>query len=303
MATLLVISFGVNIYFIARLQELPKAINKVKQFSYLSPRVTSDSTSDILIDFLPLRKRLLAVTKSYAQTFAYHFVYLPTGSTLGLNGDVSFSAASLIKLPVVMAYFHQKERLQQNSDKTVMITTDDIDSGYGELWKKGPGTKINLFDAVKMALIQSDNTAVMVLAHNVAKEDFDAVYEGLDIDFKQVDNEAIITAQQYGYILKSLYFSSVLTQKDSQLILSLLTQSNYNDKLVAGVPAGIVVAHKVGQLTDQLFQDCGIVYLPKRPYMLCMVSRSDEKVAAAHMKEVSAEVYDFVSSVNNTTKD
>ncbi|MCX6792023.1 MAG: class A beta-lactamase-related serine hydrolase [Candidatus Gottesmanbacteria bacterium] len=303
LAFCLLVSVGTNVYFFAQNLRSSEFEKSKKTFSYLSPRVLSDNNNDILIDFLPLRTKLHELTQDYDMTFAYQFEYLPTGNSLGLNEDVKFSAASLIKLPVVMAYYHQKERLKQSEDPTVTIAPDDIDKGYGDLWTKGAGAPVNLLDAVRLSLTASDNTAIMMIAHRVEKKDFDAVYEGLDIDFQQVGNEVIITVQQYAYILKSLYFSSVLTQKDSQAILTMLTQTDFRDKLVAGVPAGIMVAHKTGQLADQLFQDCGIVFLPKRPYILCMVSKSDEQSTARRMKDLSKTIYDYVSTVTNETKD
>ena len=70
----------------------------------------------------------------------------------------------------------------------------------------------------------------------------------------------------------------------------------------AGVPVGVVVAHKIGLLNNQLYEDCGIVYVPNRPYILCMVSKSDYKTAVMRMSSLSKTVYDFVANapfVNN----
>ena len=65
--------------------------------------------------------------------------------------------------------------------------------------------------------------------------------------------------------------------------------------LPSGVPKNIQVAHKIGLVTKQIYEDCGIVYVPQRPYILCMVSKSDATVAQQRMHALSKIVYDYVS--------
>lgn len=268
------------------------------KYPYLSKRILQEEQNDYLINFLSLRRQLRVMAASYKDTLAFYFEYLPTGTSIGINEKVEFSAASLIKVPIVMAYYHYKERMGLSTNRTVKIQEDQIDSGFGDLWKRGAGAEITLEEAVRLSLIESDNTAGLVLAGNVPQEDFDDVYEGLDIDFFEEKDEVIITAKQYASILKALYFSSVLTKDSSQQILDLLTATNFHDKLRAGVPKDIPVANKFGLLGRELFQDCGIVYVPKRPYLLCMVSHSNEEVARERMRNISSTIYQFVSETN-----
>jgi len=110
-------------------------------------------------------------------------------------------------------------------------------------------------------------------------------------------NSPVITAIQYASILKALYFSSVLMKSDSEKILDIMTHTKFEDMLLAGVPTTVPVAHKIGLLNDQLYQDCGIVYLPERPYLLCMISKSDEATARKRMSSISKIVYDSVSTI------
>lgn len=269
----------------------------IKKYSFLSKRILLEEQNEILINFLPLRNELRKTVAPFQDSFAFYFEYLPTGTSIGINEKVEFGTASLIKVPISMAYFHYKERLGLKEDLIVTIQENHLDSNFGDLWKRGAGTKISLEEAVRLALVESDNTALLVLAANIPREDFNEVYEGLDIDLKIQDEETIITAKQYSSILKALYFSSVLTKDNSQKILELLAQTKFNDKLPAGVPEGIPVAHKFGILGNELFQDCGIVYVPKRPYILCMVSHSTEDLARERMKSISAKIYEYVIKV------
>ncbi len=271
-----------------------------KKYPYLSKRILTEFPQDILINFLPLRKKIKQTTMSYGDSFAVYFEYLPTGTSIGVNEKNDFLAASLFKLPVVMAYYRHKESSHSESDPKIKLTKDMIDNRFGDLWKKGEGYEINLKDAVRMGLENSDNTAVKALTPQIKEKDFQDVYQGLDINLKIKDSGAILSAKQYASILKALFYSAVLTKDHSEEILNYMTHTEFTDKLPAGLPSGVPVAHKIGvvMLPDyESYLDCGIVYVVRRPYMLCMISKSDEETARIRMKNMSKIVYEYVSGV------
>ena len=82
-------------------------------------------------------------------------------------------------------------------------------------------------------------------------------------------------------------------------MLGLLSQSTFQQGLVAGLPAGIVVAHKFGErgynnptIPDQL-HDCGIVYT-KKPYVICVMTQGTGYDAMAGIiAHISKMVYDY----------
>jgi beta-lactamase class A len=297
---LLIISLLGNVFLFLKPQKTISDTDYLtlrEQYPFLSQRVLiPEYNNEFINNFLPLREQLHTMTDPYKDEFAYYFEYIPTGTSVGLHNDSKFTAASLLKVPVVMAYFRMKEKLGIKEDKTVTLKQADLDSKYGELYKKGVGYPINLGDAVKLTLQQSDNTASLVLAHNTPEEHFTYVYEGLDIEPALVGDEPIITAEQYVSILKALYFSSILNKENSQYILDLLTITEFSEMLPAGVPDNIPVAHKVGLIDEQIYNDCGIVYIPQRPYALCMISKSDRETARARMQAVSQAVYTYIAT-------
>ncbi len=180
---LLVISIAVNVYFFAHPRINNDSKNSFaeeeKKYPLLSKRILQDFPQDLLINFLPLRSKLKDITKDYKDTLALYFEYLPTGTSIGINEKEEFFAASLFKLPVVMAYLHQKERLKKEDDPVVTIAPNQLDDRFGDLWTKGAGYKIGLGEAVKLALTQSDNTAARLLGPFIDEKDFSEIYEGL----------------------------------------------------------------------------------------------------------------------------
>ena len=254
------------------------------RYPLIATRVLQELPIDIVVNFLALRNNLQNETAPWGDSFGMYFEYLPTGTSININGTNEFHAASLFKTPIIMAYYHTGERLGIDNDPTLTLKSDELDSQFGNLWQKGSGYQLKASEAVRLALEESDNTAAKALVSLIGTVDFEAVYQGLDIN---------LTVDKDG---------AVLNIDDSQEILNYLAKSKFPDKLVAGVPPGVTVAHKIGDFVEkngngEAFTDCGIVYIPRRPYLLCMVSKTDEQTARVRMQDISKMIYDFVSSI------
>lgn len=266
------------------------------KYSYLATRVLVDFEKDLLVNFMSLRKQLKTETDEYKGSFSVYFEYLPTGISIGINDRTEFYGASLAKVPVAMAFLKYARRVNLDLDQKVRIEKGDINRTFGDLWQKGEGAEITFTEALGLALIKSDNTAAEILVRRVPREDLLYIYENLDVDYNINEGQVIITTKGYSSILKALYFSSVLDKDDSQYLLDLLTRSDFKDKLRFPIPKEIVIANKAGVFYKDLHQDCGIVYVPRRPYILCMASLSSEAEATKRMIIVSEMVYKYVSS-------
>lgn len=275
----------------------PSLEELTQKYPYLAKRIVADSELDLTVNFTSLRKSSRDLVAPFKDTFAFYFEYLPTGTSIGVNEKNYFNPASLGKVPLAMAFYHDAETGGEKIDKKVTIKSEFIDKNSGSLWKKGAGTEISFEEAIAIMLEQSDNTASRLLAEYVSADDYQEVYKRLDVEFP-VDNNNLITAKGYSSILKSLYFVAVLNKADSEKILDLLTKTEFTDKLVAGVPSNIKVAHKIGFWGENLYSDCGIVYIPRRNYLLCMISKTTEQEAKDRMKSVSGMVYKYISEVN-----
>jgi beta-lactamase class A len=116
----------------------------------------------------------------------------------------------------------------------------------------------------------------------------------------------VITPKGYSSILRSLYLSSYLTENSSNEILEILTQTAFNDKIPASLPSHITVAHKVGIFnspgsTERVFADCGIVYVPQRSYLLCIMTSANEVKATEYMQHLSKMVYGYIVAARANT--
>lgn len=272
------------------------------QYPYLSKRIFTASQNDILINFIPLRTAMREYVNSQDDQIGVYFEYLPSGTSIGVNDNLEINLASLVKIPLVMAIYRQMEKNELKKDDVLTIKKENIDPKFGDLWKKGEGTTLTAEEAIRLSLINSDNTASNVLRSAIPALAIDHVFDSLDIPKDAKGAFHIISPKNYSSILRSLYLSSYLTETSSNEILDILTMTVFDDKIAAGVPKNIKVAHKIGVFSakdapEKTYSDCGIVYIPQRPYLLCIMTKSNEEKAREHMQHISKMVYGYVVAV------
>ena len=77
----------------------------------------------------------------------------------------------------------------------------------------------------------------------------------------------------------------------SEEMIAILKRQKFNEGIPAGVPPGISVAHKTGEIT-KIHHDAAIIYA-KRPYVLVILVRglTQIKDSSALMAAISREFY------------
>lgn len=306
LSLLLIASLLVNVIL-----SLDAFSHRSRQYPYLSKRLFAENPNNIVLNFTSLRQKLNEYVKTTPVRTGVYFEYLPTGTSIGVNEKEVFFTASLIKLPVVMRTYYLVNEGKINADQTVTLEETEIDKGFGDLWKRGAGTKIAVKDLLKAVLHSSDNTAYRALSDLIDnfnsqtndKRSLLDVYNYLDIANDETGGNAGITPKNFSSILRSLYLSAYLPYHYSNEILENMTQSNFNHWLSEPIPDEIKIAHKFGLYSAEpheyaVHSDCGIVYHPKRPYMLCvMVNTFDETTAQKIIREISGMTYDYIRKV------
>lgn len=274
---------------------------KTKQSSYtlLANRIFTDNPNDTILNFAPLRKELRQYFSSLDVNYSFYAEYLPTGTSIKINQDNPMVGASLLKVPVVMNLFYAAEHGQIKLSQKVTMQEGDIDKRSGILWEKGVGSRFTLEKLAEYAIIDSDNTAInMLIGATSSKFDlFQKTIDELDVDIAATNNsQTKLGAQGYSSMLKCLYLSCVNTFSDSQQILKWMTESNSPPRLRAKLPATVKVAHKYGTSGGISESDCGIVYIPKRPYIICVMVGTDSDTANTIIQTASKKMYDYITT-------
>jgi beta-lactamase class A len=157
------------------------------------------------------------------------------------------------------------------------------------------GTKLTLAEAVQEMLVNSDNTSYEMIMRTVPNKALLNVFSFLDIPYDNSVNPTV-TAKNYTSVLKNLYFSSFLSHDDSQAILSLLASSSFDQGLRSYIPESIPIAHKWGiNQKVGVFSDCGIIYYPNDPYLLCIMQRyTPHAPDITALRTISDKVYQYI---------
>lgn len=282
---------------------------KDDQYPLLAKRLFLENPSDVLINFDPLRKDVKQYLNDTGLTHSFYFEYLFTGSNIRAGGNNRLVGASLMKIPIVMDLYKAAELGKLDLDSKVTIPESAVEAApndvqFGNQHGLQPGDSITLREAAKIALVESDNTAAFIVFE--ASKDVlppeDQAINNLDVETRRGEasevNYVLIDSRSYASFLKCLYYSCFLSVDHSQEILGYLTGSADGTRLQAGVPEGVDVAHKIGSFSDITQSDCGIVYVPDRRYLLCVMLDADTETASGHIQKISEMVYNYVTSVN-----
>lgn len=272
-----------------------------RKYNFLSKRILIENPNDIIIDFKPLKKNIddYINQQNGAGKINLYFEYLPTGSSIGFNEDDEVIGASLLKLPVAINIYKLAEEGKVDLDQKIALKQEWLNAGYGTLYQKGEGYKLTVRQAIQYALEDSDNTAAKMLFAILEKQQgsknvnlLSFVDANYDVSASQT---VLIGPQSYSSILKCLYYSCYLSKDHSQQILQYLTQSSAKNRLEKHLPIGTKVAHKIGSYEDDVQSDCGVVYLERRNYLLCVMVKGPDEQASEQIATLSQLVYDSVS--------
>jgi beta-lactamase class A len=129
-------------------------------------------------------------------------------------------------------------------------------------------------------IIYSDNDAAQLLIENIDPGKLVKIYTDFGIELPDAEPSGTqVDVKTYAGFFRILFNASYLNRDNSEKALKLLSQVEFKDGLVAGVPGNILTAHKFGERigdgNQQQLHDCGIVYYPGHPYLLCVMTRGN----------------------------
>lgn len=284
-----------------------------KDFSYGKTVYTVRKSS-----YAPFRQELISLIDSEKEAGAVlavsvFFRDLRAGPTFGINDFENFAPASLLKVPLALAYLRFEEENPGILESVIRYTKDgDI---LEQTFKPSKSIKKNETYTIEEILFHmvaySDNVSFGVLSDYIKTlpnggKFLSQVYQELGVINPRDAAQESVTVHGYASIFRQLYNVSYLNVELSEKLLSWLAQSDFKEGIVAGVPASVKVAHKFGerliveQSTDKEIKqlhDCGIVYFPNNPYILCIMTRGREwKDLTRVIKTISEKIYKEVES-------
>lgn len=283
-------------------------------YKYIDPLLTCEiGTEEAFTDLTPLRNAVTdaiarAKEKGNAKEVSVYFRSLTNAHWFDINPETTYSPASLLKTFVMMAFYKESRDLNDPNmlNRQILFKGDSAHDNPGEeIPHLTNGKFYSINDVIKQMIVYSDNDALNTLTDNFdpqTTQSLSEIFSDLKINSPLTDERSYeMTVNQYAMVFRVLYGSTYLSRRLSEQALGTLAEAHFKDALAAGVPAGMAVAHKFGITTLPAtattpalpeLHDCGIVYYPGHPYILCVMTQgADFPHLESTIKDISAVTY------------
>lgn len=268
-----------------------------EKYPWINPDIDCQATDKMSDQIEAFRKAVQKVVEDAEATqhikrAAVFYRDLDTKRWFGIDHHEEYYPGSLVKLPLAMGFYKMAElRPDVLRQKITIPKTDTVEGNTDQHYQPQdplqPDVSYTVEEMIRHMLVYSDNAPFGSLM-NFGAAFIEKAFN--DLGVRQIRLEDKVTGwtssvSTYAGALRSLYNTSYLQSESSNFILDLLTQSTFREGIVAGVPEGVKVAHKFGEGTgtdeqggvlSYTLNDCGIVYKPAHPFILCIMTEGND---------------------------
>lgn len=223
------------------------------EYDLISPLLECDSFESTELSYFDeeiKEKAELLMQNGTIDDISYYFRDLNNGVWIGIDENEKFAPASLMKLPLMISYFKQSEEEPGILSQAYVFGINDDNYQKQNIIPEqvmSIGNEYTAEDLIYRMIVFSDNSALRILLKNSGNFGM-RVFDDLGIEVPESDNEEdFIDVRTYSRFFRVLYNASYLSLEDSNKALDILSQTQFKDGLVAGVPSNVVVAHKFGE--------------------------------------------------------
>lgn len=230
--------------------------------------------------------------------------------------DIPFHAASTMKIPVMIELFHQVREGKLRLDDPLPVKNEFQsivdgssyslsagDDSEGDLYKAAGHTR-TLAQLCEAMITISSNLATNLLIEKLGVENIRAQVtllhaEGMQLLRGVEDGKAYqeglnntTTARGLLVLLRAIADGKAVDKVASRQMIEILKRQKFHEAIPAGLPPGIPVAHKTGEIT-KIHHDAAIVYA-KEPFILVILVRgmAEQKDSSALMAKITRLLYD-----------
>lgn len=191
------------------------------------------------------------------------------GKYVDINSDKQYSAASIIKLPVLVRLFKSIEAKQLTIFDEMLLTDYYQSSGSGNLQFAQTGRRYSMDQLARTMIQDSDNTSTnMIMSKlggmddiNIGLRDWGISKTYVRTWLPDLQGTNKTTAADMAKILYNLDNPGFLNINSREYIIDYMSHVKNNRLIAAGLGEGALFVHKTGDIGTML-GDAGIVYAP-----------------------------------------
>ena len=248
---------------------------------------------------------------------AVAFRTLDGRESLLIQPDVEYHAASTMKVPVLIELFRQARAGALSLDDRLPIinefhsivdgrvyTLDVGEDSDADVYKH-IGGRMSYRDLAEAMITVSSNFATNLIIEKLGAANIQRTIDALGASGVHVlrgveDDKAFqkglnntTTARGLLTLMEKIAGGEAVDKASSEEMLAILKRQKFNDRIPAGLPPGVAVAHKTGEIT-RIQHDAAIVFAD-RPFGLVILVRGlqDPKQGAALAAEITRVLYRF----------
>jgi len=263
----------------------------------------------------PARSEIEKLIRDSGAEVGLAFQTLDGKQQLFLNDDKSFHAASTMKIPVMIELFAQVREGTIHLDDPLPVKNDFKSIVDGSPYKldvtddsdadvyKAVGTTWTLRQLCEAMITHSSNLATNLIIEKLGAENIQHRVASLHAEGMVVlrgveDNKAFAagknnttTARALLTLLQAIATNRAGDPDSCREMMEILKRQTFNEAIPAGLPKGIPVAHKTGEITG-VHHDAAIVLAP-RPFVLVILVKgiNDRDKSSALMASITRVVY------------
>ncbi|WP_144513771.1 serine hydrolase [Bacillus sp. FJAT-22090] len=232
-----------------------------------------------------------------------------------LNGEELFYAASVIKVPIMVAVFSAAEKGEFKLSDQLLLKEEECVGGSGVLQHLTPGTLLSIQDIVMLMIIQSDNTATNILIDLVGVEAIAQTMKEAGMEKSTFYNKLMlstpppkgynqITPNDVAKLLKSLTTGTLVSPHASEQMIDIMKKQQMNECLPEKLPSvysnfndGMTpweLSHKTGWIPGTR-HDVGIFFVEGRKLIATVLSKDeDDLLSKGILNEIGEEIYNYL---------
>jgi len=288
-------------------------------FGQQKPETPRDTGSDLLWKKLEMRVEEIASRLDGVMGVA--ILDLTDGRILVRNADRVFSAASSIKLAILLELYRQDQEARTGAqgkaklDDSYTFAPKDLVGDSQIMAGLTPGvTRVTNRDLAQFMVAVSDNASANILSDRVGRDNVNAMLHSLglsktmlrrkmmDVAAARRGEENVATPQEMVRLLEAIHKGKVLDkQSTAEFIKQLSTlKQSYIPRYL---PDSVQVANKPGEL-EGVRTDSGIIFAQNRPFAISIMTAydRDERAAEHDISEVALEAYRYFDMRGKTSE-
>jgi beta-lactamase class A len=255
-----------------------------------------------------MRGELERVTQAYPATYGVVIFDPSTGESVAMGADERFVAASLGKLPVLMALYRAAAAGQVDLDDEISMQASDVQAyGTGVLYTYPIGYTMTLRECANYLIKKSDNTAWKMLNRYLGREYIRAELYSVGARSTEYWIPNTTTPNDVLLMLRKISDPSYTTPDLSAEMLDVMANTDFEDRLPQPLPEGTRVSHKIGYY-GSTFADAGVVFpegardAKDAYYIVVMASETGFSTSRAATQELSLAAYRILSEPSQPAK-